>query len=73
MNAILKAADLPSAQGWEPAKKNLKEYEEKNPSEVKGKLEILTDHYFDHLLVGEKALCVFNVDEKNFELFLRTN
>lgn len=70
MKSILKACGIECANGWAKTKLKLKEYEKDNAQEAKHKLDKLQLSYSNHLLIGEKAVRVFEINKEEFNVFL---
>jgi hypothetical protein len=69
MRAIFKMCDLPVGRGWEDTIKKLTD-ENKFKDEFADAFDKLKEYYCNHLLVGEKAVKLFQVDRNRINSLL---
>lgn len=66
MRAIFKVCELPYGRGWEDTIKKLSEESNKN-SNLASNFSTLSKYYSNHLLAGEKALKLFEIDRDQID------
>jgi len=67
MQNILHSLNLPVGQGWDKTIEKLDSFKEKGKLE-ENQLNSLEDAFFENLLVGEKALKIYNIPKEKIEI-----
>src|SRR6266542_3289666 len=63
MRNILRSQNLPVSKGWDATIKSLLAHKELGDKEAK-EINALEDYYFEHLLTGERAVRLFDIENE---------
>jgi hypothetical protein len=70
MRNILHSKKLPVGQGWDATIQKLDSFRRESEANSK-KMNALEDAYFEHLMTGEKALQLFEIDKDSHQLLIK--